>query len=55
MERRVGASVPFVSFRVHRALDSGDLSGAEGKDRVLGELRGVFATLGPSVLREELL
>jgi DNA primase len=55
MERRIAASLPFVRFRVLRALDTGDLTGAEGKDRVLGELRGVFAPLGPSVMREELL
>jgi DNA primase len=55
IERRVAASVPFVRFRVLRALDAGDLTGAEGKDRVLGELRQVFATLGPSAMRDELL
>ena len=55
IERRVAASVPFVRFRVLRALESGDLRSAEGKDRVLADLRGVFATLAPSALREELL
>jgi DNA primase len=55
MERRIADSVAFVRFRVMRALDAGDLSGAEGKDRVLDELRGVFAPLGPSVMRDELL
>ncbi|HWC26952.1 MAG TPA: DNA primase, partial [Solirubrobacteraceae bacterium] len=55
LERRIAASVPFVRFRVLRALDAGNLGDAEGKDRVLAELRGVFATLAPSVLREELL
>jgi len=55
IERRVAASVPFVRFRVLQALDSGDLTDAEGKDHVLGVLRGLFATLGPSVMREELL
>ena len=47
--RCVEASVPFVRFRVERALEAGDLDDAEGKDRVLDELRGVFATLAPSV------
>jgi DNA primase len=47
--------VPFVRFRVLRALESGDLSGAEGKDRVLAQMRPIFATLGPSVMRDELL
>jgi len=55
IERRVGESVPFVRFRVMRALDGGDLSDAEGKDRVIGELRVVFVDLPPSALREELL
>ncbi|MGH2944219.1 MAG: DNA primase, partial [Solirubrobacteraceae bacterium] len=55
IERRIAASVPFVRFRVLRALDAGDLGDAEGKDRVLAELRGVFAPLAPSVMREELL
>ena len=55
IERRIAQSVPFVRFRVQRALDAGDLTDAEGKDRVLAQLRGIFATLGPSVMREELL
>ncbi len=55
IERRIAASVPFVRFRVLRALEAGDLSDAEGKDRVLAQLRGIFATLAPSVMREELL
>jgi DNA primase len=55
MRALVEASVPFVRFRVLRALDTGNLEDAEGKDRVLGELRGTFATLEPSVMREELV
>ncbi|MDP8967560.1 MAG: DNA primase, partial [Actinomycetota bacterium] len=55
LQRRIEQSVPFVRFRVLRALEAADLSNAEGKDRVLAQLRGVFATLGPSVVREELL
>lgn len=55
MQARIAQSVPFVRFRVLRALESGDLSGAEGKDRVLAEVRPILATLGPSVMREELL
>ena len=55
MEQRIAQSVPFVRFRMLRVLDGGDLTGAEGKDRVLGQLRPIFATLGPSVMREELL
>jgi DNA primase len=55
IERRIAESVPFVRFRVLRALDAGDLTDAEGKDRVLDELRPVFKPLGPSVMRDELL
>jgi DNA primase len=55
MERRVADSVPFARFRVQRALETGDLRDAEGKDRVLAALRPVFAELPASVLREELL
>jgi DNA primase len=51
----VDGSIPFVRFRVERALATGDLRGAEGKDGVIAELRPVLATLPPSVLREELL
>ena len=51
----VDESMPFVRFRVERALATGDLRGAEGKDRVIAQLRPVFASLPPSVLREELL
>ena len=51
----VESSVPFVRFRVERALATGDLEDAEGKDRVLAALRPVFAELPRSVLREELL
>jgi DNA primase len=55
IEQRIAASVPFVRFRVLRVLEAGDLSDAEGKDRALADLRPIFATLGPSVMREELL
>jgi len=49
------ASVPLVQFQVERALDTADLSGAEGKDQVIGALRPIFAGLAPSVMRQELL
>ena len=54
VQRRVAASVPFVRFRVERELDAGDLSTAEGRDRVIDALRPVFAGIPPSALREEL-
>jgi DNA primase len=51
----VDGSMPFVRFRVERALATGNVRDAEGKDDVIAQLRPVFATLPPSVLREELL
>jgi len=55
IERRIAASLPFVSFQVLRVLDAGDLADAEGKDRALAQLRPIFATLPPSAMRDELL
>ena len=52
---RVGASIPFVTFDVERILARGDCASAEGRDRALGELGPAFATLGPSILRDELI
>ncbi|MFL5843252.1 MAG: DNA primase [Solirubrobacteraceae bacterium] len=51
----IGASVPLVRFQVQRALDTADLEGPEGKDRVIDELRPVFAGIPQSVLRQELM
>lgn len=51
----VDASVPFVSFRVERAIAQEDLTHAEGKDRLIDELRPVFEGLPAGALREELL
>ncbi len=50
----VKQAVPFVRFRVERALASGDDSSPEGHDRMLAELRPVFETLPPSAMRMEL-
>jgi DNA primase len=55
MEAAVAQSVPFVRFRVERTLDGGDHSTPEGRDRIVGELRPVFATLAPSAMRMELM
>ena len=54
VERAIGAAKPFVRFRVERVLQGGDHSSAEGRDRMLAELRPVFAMLGPSAMRMEL-
>jgi DNA primase len=50
----VGESVPFVRFRVERVLAAGDHSSPEGRDRMIEELRPVFAQVPPSAMRMEL-
>jgi DNA primase len=55
VQRLVDQSVPFVRFRVERELSTGALGSAEGKDAVIAALRPVFAQIGPSALREELV
>ena len=54
MEQAVERSVPFVRFRVERVLAAGDDGSAEGRDRMLGELRPVFAQIPPGAMRMEL-
>ncbi len=54
IERAIEASLPFERFRVERVLDGGDHGSPEGRDRMLSELRPVFAMLSPSTLRMEL-
>jgi DNA primase len=54
MRAAVEKSVPFVRFRVERVLAGGDHSTPEGRDRMIEELRPVFATLAPSAMRMEL-
>jgi DNA primase len=54
MREAVKGSISFVSFRAERVLASGDPSNAEEQDRMLDELRPVFAELPPSALRMEL-
>jgi DNA primase len=54
IERAIDASVPFVRFRVERVLETGERASAEGRDRMLEDLRPVFATIPPSALRMEL-
>src|ERR1039458_1016824 len=41
-------------FRVERVLAGAAHSSPEGRDRMIGELRPVFATLPPSAMRMEL-
>lgn len=55
MSTAVEASVPFVRFRVERVLSSGEHSTAEGRDRMIEELRPVFAQIAPGAMRDELV
>jgi DNA primase len=55
LRRRIAASVPYVVFQVGRVLEAADLSGAEGKDRAIAELRPVLGGVEESVLRDELV
>jgi len=54
IQRLVAESVAFIRFRVLRALETGDLTSAEGRDRVIDELGDVLLPMGPSAEREEL-
>ena len=54
MTALVARSVPFVRFRVERVLAGGQDSTPEGRDRMLGELRPIFAELPQSAMRMEL-
>jgi len=51
----LGRAVPFARWEIELALSRGDLSGAEGRDRVLAATSAVIARLPQSVLREELV
>jgi DNA primase len=51
----VQRSVPFVRFRVERVLERGDHATPEGRDRMVEELRPVFAQLAPGAMRMELV
>jgi DNA primase len=50
----LGASLPFVRFRVERILDGGRRDTPEGRDHILGQLQPVFAGLERGAMREEL-
>ncbi len=54
MTALVSKAVAFVRFRVERVLANGDDSSPEGRDRIIEQLRPVFATLPPSAMRMEL-
>lgn len=52
--KMVSGSVPFVRFRVDRALLLADLGTAEGKDRAVSELAPIITPLPASAMRDEL-
>jgi DNA primase len=54
MDAAVKESVAFERFRVERVLADGDHSSPEGRDRMIAELRPIFAQLPPSAMRMEL-
>ncbi len=45
----------FARFRVQRHLERADIGTAEAKDRLIHELRDVFADIQPSAVREDLI
>jgi DNA primase len=54
MAARVERSIPFVRFRVERILAAGDDRSPEGRDRLIDELRPVFAQVPEGAMRMEL-
>jgi DNA primase len=54
IEDAVRGAIPFVRFRVERVLATGEDSSPEGRDRMIAELRPIFATLPPSAVRMDL-
>ena len=55
MRTAVEGSVPFLRFRVERVLDGGDYGSAEGRERILQELRPAFAAMVDGPVRLELV
>jgi DNA primase len=56
MRAVVDGSVPFVRFSVERVLAAGDDSTSEGQERIVEQLRPIFALLEPrSVMRVDLM
>jgi DNA primase len=55
MRAAVEHSVPFLRFRVERVLRAGDYGSAEGRERILEELRPVFAGMAEGPVRLELV
>jgi DNA primase len=54
MSAALGESVPFERFRVEYAFVRGDSSSSEGRERIVDDLRAVFAVLPAGTVRMEL-
>ncbi len=54
VRERIAGAIPFVSFLVERIVARSDVRSLEGRDRALKELRPIFASLPPGLLRDEL-
>jgi DNA primase len=55
MAAAVSRSVPFVRFGIERALAAGETRSPEGRDRIVDELRPVFAQTPEGSLRQDLM
>jgi DNA primase len=55
MRGAVEQSVPFLRFRIERVLDAGDYGSAEGRERILEDLRPAFAGMADGPVRLELV
>jgi DNA primase len=54
IERAIGDAIPLARFRVERILAVGDHGSAEGRERMLQQLRGELASLPQGTMRMEL-
>lgn len=55
LQGAIDRAVPLARFEIDHALSSGDLSSAEGRDRVLARVAPIVAGLGAGALRDELV
>jgi DNA primase len=53
--RRITAAVPFIRFSVHRAIETGDLGDARGKDQVLDQIAIVWNLVPVGAEHDELV
>jgi DNA primase len=53
--KRIAEAVPFVRFSVHRAIETGDLDDARGKDQILAQISAMWKLVPSGVEHEELV